>query len=164
MVSINLSEKEETFFFILVLPFHTFLRRLALELTRLPLLELRGPFAWGGGTLVWSRRSQHCIVAHSAGVWVADGFLSGCLNSEREREKDSSTYDDRCLLWWPLQQSSGAGGRGEKHLDKEARHFVLTAKGRSYHLLKKLPPKKMRYMSMEAASRVGYKPKTDKSR
>lgn len=82
----------------MALPFHTFLRRLALELTRLPLLELRGPFAWGGGTLVGSRRSQRSIVAHSASVWVADGFLSGCLNSEREKETDSSTYDDHCLL------------------------------------------------------------------
>ena len=42
----------EIFLFLWVLPFHTFLRRLALELTSLPLLELGGPFAWGGGTLV----------------------------------------------------------------------------------------------------------------
>lgn len=29
----------------------------------------------------------HSIVAHSASVWVADGFLSGSLDSERERKK-----------------------------------------------------------------------------
>lgn len=29
---------------------------------------------------------------------MADGFLSGSLDSERERKKDYSMYEDHCLL------------------------------------------------------------------
>lgn len=59
------------------LPFHPFLGRLALELSRLPLLELGGPFAWGSRTLAWCWRTQARAVAHLVGPWMVRALLSG---------------------------------------------------------------------------------------
>jgi hypothetical protein len=84
-------------FFMLVLPFHTFLWRLALELASLPLLELGGPFAWGGGTLALCWRNQSSVVTHFDSPWVTDASLAGFLQSER-KNKDPSSHKDHCLL------------------------------------------------------------------
>lgn len=66
--------------------FHTFLRRFALELTSLPLLELGWAFARSGGTLGWSWRSQSCVVVTHFEVlgWLfpceAPMLVSDCLS------------------------------------------------------------------------------------
>lgn len=114
MVSFTLSKprpscgKEIMPFSPLALPFYTFLRRFALELASLPLLELGWAFAWRGGPLAGSWRSQGCVVVtHFEVLW----WLTFPCPTPRTARKEFHGVISivTCVAEW-------SGGPGLQHL------------------------------------------------